>query len=83
MPKKPAAKKASTWRDLKSDGGKRRRKIPLSLRAKLRVVWLWARAALALAALGGLGYGAYFLYQNAFIEDIFAPKDARIKRGDV
>ena len=36
MPKKPAAKKASTWRDLKSDGGKRRRKIPLSLRAKLR-----------------------------------------------
>lgn len=80
MPKKPTAKKASTWRDLKSDGGKRRRKIPLSLRAKLRVVWLWARAALALAALGGLGYGAYFLYQNAFIEDIFAPKDARIKR---
>ena len=80
MPKKPAVKKASTWRDLNSDGGKKRRKIPLSLRAKLRAAWLWLRAALALAALGGLGYGAYFLYQNAFIEDILGSKGAQIKR---
>lgn len=80
MPKKPAAKKASTWRDLNSDGGKKRRKIPLSLRAKLRAAWLWLRAVLAFAALGGLGYGAYFLYQNAFIEDILGSKGAQIKR---
>lgn len=80
MSGKPAAKRASTWRDLNSGGGKKRRKIPLSLRARLRVAWLWLRAALALAMLALAGYGAYYLYQNAFLEDILGSKGAQIRR---
>lgn len=79
MPKKLPVK-ATTWRDLNSDGKKKRRKIPLSLRAKLRVVWIWLRAVLALSIVGALGYGAFYLYQNAFFEEIFSPKSGTIKR---
>ena len=69
MPRKKA-QKPSTWRDLNSSDGRKRRKIPLSLRAKLRVAWIWLRAALGIAALLALGYGAYYAYQNIFFEVI-------------
>ena len=79
MPRKKA-QKPSTWRDLNSSDGRKRRKIPLSLRAKLRVAWIWLRAALALAAILALGYGAYYAYQNIFFEEIFGVKSGEIKR---
>ena len=79
MPRKKA-QKPSTWRDLNSSDGRKRRKIPLSLRAKLRVAWIWLRATLGIAALLALGYGAYYAYENIFFEEIFGVKSGEIKR---
>ena len=80
MAKKPPEKKPSTWRDLNAASAKKRRKIPLSLRAKLRVAWLWIRAIALIAIVGALGYGAYYLYENTFFEEIFSAKSGEVKR---
>ena len=80
MAKKPPEKKPSTWRDLNAASSKKRRKIPLSLRAKLRVAWLWIRAVALIAIVGALGYGAYYLYENTFFEEIFSAKSGEVKR---
>lgn len=79
MPRKKA-QKPSTWRDLNSSDGRKRRKIPLSLRAKLRVAWIWLRTTVGIAALLALGYGAYYAYENIFFEEIFGVKSGEIKR---
>lgn len=73
-------KKPATWRDLKDGSSSSRRHAPLSWRARLRALWTWSKRAFAAIALACLCAGAYYLYQNTYIEDIFSGKTELIKQ---
>ena len=75
-------KKPATWRDLKDGSTTSKRRAPLSWRARLRAVWIWTKRAAAVAAVAGLCVGAYYLYQNTYIEEIFSGKTEQIKQID-
>jgi len=67
------------WRELAScASNKKTRKLPTSWRAKFRKVWVWTRRLAAVAILCGLGYGAYYVYENTYVEDFFGVDSPQI-----
>lgn len=79
MPKKQH-KEPATWRDLKDGSSASKRHAPLSWRARLRSVWVWSKRLCVAAMLAAICAGAYYLYQNTYIEEIFSGKTERIKQ---
>jgi len=80
MPKRRPEKPA-TWEDLKDGSLKgKRKRAPLSWRARLRVCWLWTKALIALAIIAATAWGAYYLYENTYFEEIFSGKTETIKQ---
>lgn len=72
---------SSDWRDLKSGTpAKRSRRKPISWRARFRSLWLWIKRISLVAIICGLGYLAYYAYQNIYFNDIFASDSKPISK---
>lgn len=74
------AQQPKTWRDLTTPQGTKRRKRPLSLRAKLRSFGTKLRIIFFVLLSICLVLGAYTLYKNSYFEEIFSVKSESIKR---
>lgn len=74
MAKKKTKPTSSDWRDLT---GKPK---PLSWRARFRSIWTWTKRIALVAIVCGLGYLAYYAYQNIYFDDIFAGDSKPISR---
>lgn len=79
MAKRKPAKSNADWRAL-LEGPNARKTKTVAWTARLRIFFSRAKKFAAFAAVAAAGYGAYFLYSNAFLDDFFGSESESVKR---